>query len=108
MNKTQGGKKDTNSHNHINTDTEGKDTRGYLINQGTKQGPSEKNLRLAKRYYTQIIIQIDKNTGKLKIQDHVAVQLKALPPILEMQKKPKPKTLNKRYQAMIRITSKQN
>lgn len=51
MNKTQGGKKDTNSHNHINTDTEGKDTRGYLINQGTKQGPSEKNLRLAKRYY---------------------------------------------------------
>lgn len=92
MNKTQGGKKDTNSHNYINTDTEGKDTRGYLINQGTKQGPSEKNLRLAKRYYTQIIIQINKNTGKLKMlrqmtQDHVAVQLKALPPILEMQKK---------------------
>lgn len=51
---------------------------------------------------------MNKNTGKLKMlrqmtQDHVAVQLKALPPILEMQKNPqknqkqKKTPLNQRY-----------
>lgn len=57
MNKTQGGKKDTNSHNYINTDTEGKDTRGYLINQGTIR----KKLKTSKE-----ILYIDHNTNEQK------------------------------------------